>query len=85
MAKQKPHILPLEPFIDLLKREGFYVDSQTYLEVMEVWENYGYESQLKNFPNLIKPLLVKNQEEGIRFNKLYHQFLKLHDYHPKVE
>lgn len=69
--------LPLEAFLDALRREGFAVDSDHYHELPLLLHTLAAEHPYESLKTLLAPLVARNRQEQQRFYDFFDRYYAL--------
>src|SRR5690349_7823855 len=65
--------LPLELLLNMLRKKGFYIKPDDYIEILKVIEKFGTDD-LDEIGRLICPLIATSEEEQVRFYKIFEEY-----------
>jgi hypothetical protein len=66
--------LPLEAFLDALRREGFAVDTDHYHELPWLIHTLAAEHSFESLKTLLAPLIARNRQEQQRFYEFFDRY-----------
>ncbi len=68
--------LPLEQFVVMLRKEGFFVKPDDYIELLKVVEKFstGNPADLRS---KLCPLIATNEDEQLKFYKVFDEYVRL--------
>lgn len=87
MSETRPDIssippLPLEAFLDALRREGFAVEADHYHEVPQLLNTLAPEHTFEALKTLLAPLFVRNRQEQQRFYAFFDRYFAVRPVRP---
>ncbi|MCB0552770.1 MAG: caspase family protein [Phaeodactylibacter sp.] len=87
MSETRPDIssippLPLEDFLDALRREGFAVEADHYHEVPQLLNTLAPEHTFEALKTLLAPLFVRNRQEQQRFYVFFDRYFAVRPVRP---
>lgn len=74
---QEGQQLPLEDFLDALRREGFAVDADHYHEVPQLLNTLAAEHTFEELQSLLAPLFARNRQEQQRFYAFFRRYFEI--------
>lgn len=77
--------LPLEAFLDALRREGFAVDADHYHEAPQLLNTLAAEHTFEELKTLLAPLFVRNRQEQQRFYTFFDRYFSLQPIRPAAQ
>ena len=75
--------LPLEQLVLMLRREGFFVKPDDYIELLKVVEKFSTDNPT-DLKSKLCPLIATNEEEQIKFYKVFDEYVRISINPPKL-